>query len=304
MENTGIQFPGSIRIAAAVSVAMLFIVTAVKWSPNHESPLIKIRESAPLSVRHYIDEVDSDGDGLPDWQETLTGTDIYNADSDGDGVPDTVSDASDTFLLSDNTSPTTTDATLAGTIGSRLFDEYTLLKKRGAYTPTQASELGERLSKNIRPDIAVTFYAVDDLTVFDTTSKKTVEEHREALKVAVAPFFNLSEPEFAIYGQFMESGDSILLQKLTDHAEVYREVAEGVREVPVPKDLTSVHLEIVNSLLLFASVLDAMVHEADDPLASLALLGTYSQSELYIQAAFSALANEYRARLFNQLSAL
>lgn len=33
-------------------------------------------------------ELDSDGDGLPDWLELLIGTDPYNPDSDGDGLTD------------------------------------------------------------------------------------------------------------------------------------------------------------------------------------------------------------------------
>jgi len=33
-------------------------------------------------------ELDSDGDGLPDWMEILIGTDPFNPDTDGDGLPD------------------------------------------------------------------------------------------------------------------------------------------------------------------------------------------------------------------------
>ena len=34
------------------------------------------------------DELDSDGDGLPDWLELIIGTDPYNPDTDGDGLSD------------------------------------------------------------------------------------------------------------------------------------------------------------------------------------------------------------------------
>src|SRR5690606_32942007 len=44
-----------------------------------------------LSIGTDPDRVDTDGDGLSDWQEyTEHGTDPLNPDTDGDGIPDFV----------------------------------------------------------------------------------------------------------------------------------------------------------------------------------------------------------------------
>ncbi len=42
----------------------------------------------PEDVGFFLAELDSDGDGLPDWYELEIGTDPYNPDTDGDGLTD------------------------------------------------------------------------------------------------------------------------------------------------------------------------------------------------------------------------
>ena len=45
-------------------------------------------EPYKLFYRITIEEADSDGDGLTDWEEGILGTDPYSPDTDRDGIPD------------------------------------------------------------------------------------------------------------------------------------------------------------------------------------------------------------------------
>jgi hypothetical protein len=302
MENTGIKYPGSIRIVAALSFAALLIVVAIKIMPDSQQ-VVLVQQPTSFSERQYINETDTDADGLPDWQENLIGTDPRNPDSDGDGSFDAVSDKKPLFSLQNtatNVSALTEGVGIANTISQRLLNEYELLKERDIYTSSQAELLGEKLAQEIRPNIVVTPYTADDLMVLNSSSKTAVEQHRETLKEVVAPFFNMTEPEFAIYGKFIETGDGGELQKLTTYAATYRTVAQDMLSTPVPNSLVDEHLEIINSLTLFATVLETMVAQAHDPFASLTLLTVYNRSETYVRESFASLSQEYRTRLFNQ----
>lgn len=77
-----------LRIVVVVSAALL--VVGIYWSQNRvqKKPTDKTtvtKEDAVLAEKFYLD---SDGDGLYDWEEVLWGTDPNDPDTDGDGTPD------------------------------------------------------------------------------------------------------------------------------------------------------------------------------------------------------------------------
>jgi hypothetical protein len=53
---------------------------------THESSPFNLHDLSQWAIPNS--EVDSDHDGLPDWFETLIGTNPHSPDSDGDGLPD------------------------------------------------------------------------------------------------------------------------------------------------------------------------------------------------------------------------
>jgi hypothetical protein len=80
------------RFVISLSIAVIAILVAVIftffkegiYSSKSES-LVEISESATFKA---FKQLDTDGDNLPDWQETLYGTDPKRADTDGDGTND------------------------------------------------------------------------------------------------------------------------------------------------------------------------------------------------------------------------
>ena len=75
------------KFVTAVSIAAVLVLIAValgsiKFSGTKNTNLSTINASSSPS------EIDSDNDGLPDWEEALYNTDPHNIDTDGDGTPD------------------------------------------------------------------------------------------------------------------------------------------------------------------------------------------------------------------------
>ena len=56
------------------------------------------------------------------------------------------------------------------------------------------------------------------------------------------------------------------------------------------------HIAILNAMQEFAATLDALAAHADDPLASVALLRTYNESESAVLYSFNDLGTYYRSK--------
>lgn len=284
---------GSLRIAAAFSVAILLVVVGTKMNPQEtETPLVAQRAPAYyLSPRAYIEETDIDKDGLPDWKEVLKGTDPANPDSDDDGVLDAEETASPRTAVDDGTDDVFTDRII-----SRIVEEYLSLKDRGAYTPERGRAAGQLIADEARIETPFTPYSERELTTV-AVSVESASAHRSGLQVALEPLRSFREPELLIYGRYIETHDPANLEVLAKRADAYRTASRDLLDVPVPADLKDTHLAAANALSFFASVLDNMIVQVHDPLASVTILAVFTRSEDYLQSTIGKINDYHYDRL-------
>jgi hypothetical protein len=78
-------------VALALAIMAILIALAFNYSRsrtiNNKDNLVA-ETNATSSIVASLNSIDSDKDGLPDWQEVLYGTDPKSADTDKDGTPD------------------------------------------------------------------------------------------------------------------------------------------------------------------------------------------------------------------------
>lgn len=237
----------------------------------------------------FVAEVDTDKDGVPDWQEGLIGTDPHNPDTDGDGTPDVVTPAIAQAFIHSTSSTPASDA-----IGERLISQYLFLKNSESYTAERGTGLGESLAQNLRVPVAYTPIEWASLSVIPD-AKGAAGRYQIALKKAIEPLASLDEPEFVIYARYVDSRDARYLSLLRERAVVYRGVANAIAATKVPESIAEDHLALANALAYFGTVLESMATYAQDPIASLSLLRTYNDAERYVGETFDAVAQHYAA---------
>jgi len=284
---------GSLRIAAAFSVAALLVVIGTKMGPE-ETEILTVAQREPahyLSPRAYIEETDTDEDGLPDWKEVLKGSDPSNPDSDDDGILDADETDSPRSLANDSEDDIFTDRII-----SRIVEEYLALKERGAYTPERGRAVGQLVADEVRIETPFTPYRESELTTV-AVSIESASAHRSGLQVALEPLRSFREPELLIYGRYLETHDPADLEILAQRADAYRAASRDLLDVPVPTDLTDTHLAAANALSFFASVLDNMIARAHDPLASVTVLAVFTRAEDYLQSTIGKMNDYHYERL-------
>lgn len=290
MHKKPLHTRGSVTVLAALSIALLLVAVGYKVAHRDVDAEIVKNIIASPSFSAPLFETDSDGDGLPDWQEALLGTDPNDPDSDGDGSPDTFAARKSETKSNSSPSPSSSPADI---LGERLMSEYLSLKESGAYTDARGQLIGEKLASNLRANAEFIPYAAGDFTTTNDLSYERMLAYRAAMRDALAPMLSLGEAEFVIYARYVESKDAAAIQELLEVSDVYATAAKATSKIVVPKDVLDTHAEVVNALSFYAAVLSEMVTYAYDPVASFALLRTYSEAEKHLFTSFDTLSAYY-----------
>lgn len=201
---------------------------------------------------------------------------------------------------SDSSSVGTSSADLISYIGpammSELVNSYTQLQQNGSFSVETAQKAGEQLAPSMRAEVSYHSYTSSDLRTDSDTSYKRMIAYRGDLQTALRPLLNNTEPEYAIFAQYVSTGDTTYLTKLKNIAQDYRDAVSATANVVVPVDATAYHVAILNAMEEFASTLDAMSAHASDPFASAALLRTYNQAEQDMLSSFNALTTYEKSK--------
>ena len=232
-----------------------------------------LRESAEYSL-------DSDGDGVRDWEETLLGLDPNNADSNSDGISDGEELAAARAAYEQSAeAATTSDQTQTDLVAREIFGAYIQSKQQGTYDPQAFDALLAQVADEQFGARYTSQYTKEDLvTTADVSPERTLQYEQE-FQVAITPVTNISEYELTTYGRALESGDEAEFQKLMKAATIYKQIAQNLLRIT--------HLDMVNSFDTFARILEGMGSSPEDPVLTFVATRNFIEGEDMIKAAYS-----------------
>lgn len=273
-----------IVIAAAVSIAVLLAALGAYVGRHMQpTPETTARDLAPAEARSYVELVDADQNGIPDWRDELAIAGVAFATS------------------TETASSTPSDP--VSSLGTLVFDAiasgYVALKQYDEYTPSRGEQLAETIAANLRAPNTFTPHTTDSLIIEEGEASLTrILQYRADMRLAVIPMIDWNaEPEFALFGRYIATGETVWLDKLGAIAEQYRKVESNMLNITIPASAGEVHLRALNAIAKYAETLERLIRFADDPIATAALLRTYNEDEREFFLAFDALAKYYVARV-------
>lgn len=182
------------------------------------------------------------------------------------------------------TTAATSTTPLGDAILGQFVTRYTTLAARGA----DADDLA-RTATDIVPRIPATSHDAALIPADPDTSLARVLAYRTALRDALAPLLNNTEPELDIYAQWIDTGDRKHLDRLDAIANDYEKAVAQAKVVRTPADAVHLQAGILDAMSEFSLALRALARNAEDPIASLTLLRTYNAAEQKMFTAFNAL---------------
>lgn len=272
------------------------------------------RDSGVNIVADGNDAADSDGDGLPDWEESLWGTDPYNPDTDGDGTPDgeevrnnrhprvagpndEISDAhKEIIYLDTQRKPVSGNQIVEETVIPRAF--LAAGKQATGYGVSQEeiNTIFDPLVEEAQRDIS--FYTRNDLSI---SASASLENYYRTLLTTTIKYAQ-EEAEFEAPSTLLarviaEENVEQNIDTLNELVDIYSSMRNDLLKMRVPSAFVGDHLKIVNAYSTIIYGLEQVALAAEDPAS--ALIGSQQLEKSYdqIQKAYYEISAAMRGTL-------
>ncbi len=297
----------TLRIIGALIISGALMGGAYVLSgPSFLSSRLAGAESTDELLAQYAAK-DSDTDGLPDWQESLYGTNPAVADTDGDGVSDGeaarsgllttqrfLTDAGQTPVsVNDIPGITPAPGTLTEEFSRAFFEAYMSNWQGTPLTAEQQDALVERLlgdfSTRARAELTSNY-----------TAAAVKSGNTDVLSYAAAVESIIRQNEVKegegqpvmLAHEFIENSDRSALAKLETLSASYRAIANGLVGVTAPVSLRDEHLALIRAFDTLAKSTGSLAEYEQDPLAVLGGLALLQPSSKEIVLAMEGIATE------------
>jgi hypothetical protein len=130
---------------------------------------------------------------------------------------------------------------------------------------------------------------VKDIKIGEAIDKISVEIYKDALYQVMQPLFDLKEYELTIYAKAVRDNSKQEFDRLPRIATLYKQAGDNALSITAPRDISAVHLDIINSLYRFSVILNELAKGYDDPAASLSGVANFTQAESQFGNAFDNL---------------
>ncbi len=247
---------------------------------------------------------DTDLDGVPDWQESLYGTDPTKKDTNGDGVGDNVEIArlskqnpanGELDLNIDNLG----DNTATGQLAKELFSTIAALNQTGAVDQDTIDKLSATLAEKIQNPNNIKTYTISDIKISNTDDKQAVKAYNDALNKINAKY-PIKTTFFDVLDKFIIDEDTVNENALLELDPIIKQTNSIVYEMSkmsVPSSLVMSHLEVLNLMKEMSENINNIKYYNTDIIRAMGGISKYTENMLALDTAVNKLANIIEIRL-------
>jgi hypothetical protein len=253
------------------------------------------REAELGVVTRPIEILDSDGDGLKDWEEVLWQTDPNNPDSDGDGTADgdEVREGRNPTLPGPDDLLTTGVSQTAGAgisggnepdlseterFSRSIFSQYIEAGGQGAVITSESAArlIIPGLLELQQSDAVKTsrVYAWDDVNTVPETDT-SLKAYGNTIGNTFKGRATEGNNEVLALVRFAQTGDPAAIGSLEQVIATYSSRIETLQTVPVPESLVGTHVTLLNALSDIHDGLIGFSKLASDPIQTLLTINRY-----------------------------
>lgn len=225
-----------------------------------------------LTVGDVIDK-DSNGNGIPDWEEKLWGLDpsvLYT-----NGVPNSqiIEDKKRALGVTGIVDESTLNET--DRLSRELYTLATALGQSGDVDTATLEQIAASFGSSIDTNRVQNQYSVKDIQTIKTTSQ-SLNAYTKQLTTILARY-DQNQADIDVVITAVETGDETGLAELETTQTQYRALAQELKAVPVPIGIALYHLNMINGITGIADSFTFIQQLSENGIGALIGVATYRE---------------------------
>lgn len=260
------------------TLVCLFVFVLIPLFSKNKTQQAQNTEIEVLSFDEML-MLDSDGDGLYDWEEVLWGMDPLNPDTTGNGILDGQEVAARRRELQAQSSDLNdTPLTYTDALAQQMF---LFVAGNPNAQPQDINAFAESLTSDA---FSLELFNYLDISDINTSSSVSVESYYADVVEVISQLAFVGNDLSLIESYMVFEGVSEHRQALVEQVNTYKNILDSFLEIPVHEEASGLHLNIANSMVQVITILEIILFNVfGDPVIALSALGQYDTvSESFI----------------------
>jgi hypothetical protein len=271
-----------IRGGIAIGIVGFVLIIQTNWVHTLFQGKKKSTPASSITLGD-ITSKDSNGNGIPDWEETLWGLDPTVLYTNGTSNKEIIDGKKKALGVTDATTGTPTNETDA--IAQKLFSITTALSQNNTVDDASLQKIATQLGSSVNVTAVGNRYALKNIRTVGTSPASLTAYYKNFSGIMSKA--NVNQEDITIIVSAAETGDYSQLPTLTETGATYTALAKQLSSIAVPIGVAQYHLDIINSFAGMATsftYLQQMPDNGTQALVGLALYKVYNsrgQSAFY-----------------------
>ncbi len=235
---------------------------------NKQAENIYVAPEITNSIDRSAQDIDTDGDGMRDWEEILVGTDPKDPKSKG-------SKGSSASPVKDVTKTAAEKLEPIDVISREFFARYMELRQLGISDDKYSQQELVQKTVDSLPSAAAKPYVMSEIKVKADNSKEAVKQYGNEMIDVFKKYVVSSRNEGLIVKDALQKSDPEILKELDPVVESYKNIVNALLKIEVPRSMDILHLELLNSVNSILFVMQSFRAALTDPISGLNAVSQY-----------------------------
>jgi hypothetical protein len=284
-------------IFAVLFLVALFFVKKYLSSDWNKETYQKINEESGLTyenitVQDLVNQ-DTDGDGVPNWQESLYGLDPTKKETTA-GIPDISvvnrpSAQNESATDAKETTPVTENLTQTEKFSRELFATVAAASQNGAMDQTTVEQLGASLAEKIKNSPVRKVFLLSDIQIINNDTPQAIQEYRNTAN-DILKRYPIKTGFLPILQKFVDNEtNSAILSELDPVTNQMNNIIKETAKMKVPQSISLLHLDFINSFERLKENIEDIRLFDKDIVVALSGINQYEKNIILLESAVDKL---------------